>query len=108
MADSDWPNPPVLTSKPTDGQTLVYQASTNTWIPATISSSGITVPQTHEGAVSVTSAQNSTSAAVDLTTSEALANALKTSYNAAQVDIAAVIAALNTLLTELHTAGILS
>lgn len=38
----------------------------------------------------VTSAQNATTAAVDLTTSEGLANALKTNYNAAQVDIAAI------------------
>ena len=44
--------------------------------------------------VSLTSAQNATSAAVDLTTSEALANALKTNYNALQVDVAAIKAAL--------------
>jgi|GEM_PF-943367 len=44
--------------------------------------------------VSITSAQNSTAAATDLTTSEALANALKTQGNALQVDVAAIKAAL--------------
>ena len=44
--------------------------------------------------VSITSTQNSTAAATDLTTSEALANALKTNYNALQVDVAALKAAL--------------
>lgn len=45
-------------------------------------------------AVSITSTQNSTAAATDLTTTEALANALKTNYNAVQVDVAAIKAAL--------------
>jgi len=40
----------------------------------------------------LTSTQNATTAAVDLATSEALANALKTSYNALQADVAAILA----------------
>jgi hypothetical protein len=44
----------------------------------------------------LTSAQNATAAAVDLPTSEALANALKASYNALQADVAALSAALAT------------
>lgn len=54
----------------------------------------------------VTSSQNSTAAATDLTTAEALANALKTSYNAAQVDIVALrasVAALVVLVNDLRT-----
>jgi hypothetical protein len=42
----------------------------------------------------LTSTQNATAAAVDLATSEALANALKVSYNALQVDVAAIRASL--------------
>jgi len=45
-------------------------------------------------AVSITSAQNSTVAATDLPTTEALANALKTQGNALQTDVAAIKAAL--------------
>jgi hypothetical protein len=44
----------------------------------------------------LTSAQNATTAASDLATSEALANALQTSYNALQADVAALTAALAT------------
>ena len=65
-------------------------------IAPTNSSGGASAPI----AVALTSSQNATAAAVDLATAEALANALKTSYNAAQVDIAAI-------RTALITAGIL-
>ena len=44
----------------------------------------------------LTSAQNATTAAVDLPTSEALANALKANYNALQADVAAIAAAMAT------------
>jgi len=44
----------------------------------------------------LTSVQNATTAATDLTTSEALANALKANYNALQADVAALSAALAT------------
>ena len=47
-------------------------------------------------AVALTSSQNATTAATDLTTSEALANALKASYNQLQTDVAALRAALIT------------
>lgn len=67
----------------------------------------------------LTSSQNATTAAIDLTTSEALANALKanynqlqtdvaalrTSYNALQVDMAATLAKVNAELTALQLAG---
>jgi hypothetical protein len=43
----------------------------------------------------LTSAQNATTAAVDLPTSEALANALKANYNALQTDVAALVAAIS-------------
>lgn len=45
-------------------------------------------------AVVLTSAQNATAAAVDLPTAQALANALKASYNALQADVAALALAL--------------
>lgn len=58
----------------------------------------------------VTSAQNATTAAVDLPTSEALANALKVTANAEQVDIAAIhtwivgaAATINALQAEVAT-----
>lgn len=44
----------------------------------------------------LTSSQNATTAATDLATSEALANALKASFNALQADVAALTAALAT------------
>lgn len=47
-------------------------------------------------AVALTSVQNATAAAVDLPTSEALANALKANYNQLQADVAALRAALVT------------
>ena len=46
--------------------------------------------------VALTSTQNTTTAATDLGTAEALANALKVSYNALQVDLAALRTALIT------------
>lgn len=48
-------------------------------------------------AVALTSGQNATAAATDLTTSEALANALKANYNALQIDVAAILTALQGL-----------
>lgn len=45
----------------------------------------------------ITSSQNSTTAASDDTTGNALANALKTSYNAAQVDVATLFRAYDVL-----------
>ena len=44
--------------------------------------------------LALTSAQNATTAAVDLATSEALANALKANYNQLQTDVAALRTAL--------------
>ena len=49
--------------------------------------------------LSLTSSQNATATATDLATAVAMANALKTNYNALQVDVAA-------LLTALQTAGV--
>ena len=50
-----------------------------------------------ERTAAATSSQNSTAVASDDTTGDALANALKTSYNAAQVDVAALFTANTTL-----------
>ena len=68
---------------------------------------GLTVPQAAPAEYTITSSQNSTAAAVDLTTSEALANALKTSYNAAQTDIVGINTVVNNLIAALTTAGVL-
>jgi hypothetical protein len=46
-------------------------------------------------AVALASAQNATAAAVDLATAQALATALKASYNALQADVVALTAKLN-------------
>jgi hypothetical protein len=53
----------------------------------------------------LTSSQNATAAAVDLTTTEALANALKANYNQLQVDVANLRTAFNAELAALQTAG---
>lgn len=53
----------------------------------------------------LTSSQNATAAATDLTTSEALANALKANYNQLQTDVAAMRTALLALTAALRTAG---
>jgi acetyl-CoA acetyltransferase len=50
---------------------------------------------TQGAAVTLTSAQVATANATDLASAEALANALKTAYNALQVDVAALNAALS-------------
>lgn len=60
-----------------------------------------------QAAVTVTSAQVSTAAATDLTTAQALANALKTQGNAEQVDIAALTVLVNQLRTDLIALGLI-
>jgi len=49
----------------------------------------------------LTSTQNTTTAAVDLTTSEALANALKANYNALQTDVVALRATVAAIQADL-------
>src|SRR5687767_15802665 len=53
----------------------------------------------HGGTINMTatSSQNATTDASDDTTGDALANALKTSYNAAQVDLAAIFSSFESL-----------
>jgi uncharacterized protein YlxW (UPF0749 family) len=72
----------------------------------------VTVQAAHVGAVgaltssqagALTSSQNATAAATDLTTSEALANALKANYNQLQTDVAALRASYNQLQTDVAT-----
>lgn len=53
----------------------------------------------------LTSVQNATAAATDLPTSEALANALKVSYNALQADVVALRATVAALTTALEGTG---
>lgn len=53
----------------------------------------------------LTSSQNATAAATDLTTSEALANALKANYNQLQADVVALRTTVNSLLTALQVTG---
>jgi hypothetical protein len=53
----------------------------------------------------VTSSQEATANASDLATAQALANSLKTKYNAAQADIVALQAKVAAILTALKTAG---
>lgn len=74
-----------------------------------VTTQGAAVTLTSAAPSALTSSQNSTTTASDLATSEALANALKTAYNALQVDVAALrtvvgqlvvdVAALNTNLS---------
>ena len=54
----------------------------------------------NQAAVTLTSSQNATANGSDAGTTQTLANALKVSYNALQVDVAA----LNVLVTELRAA----
>lgn len=131
MAAGDtYKSPPLWGSEPADGQVPVYDKDTDTLVPTAIASIGspLTVPGSHIAAgaapSAATSSQNGTTNAsapsvgyvqAEAASTATLANALKVSYNAAQVDIAtlitelgAVTTKLNTLLTELATAGILS
>lgn len=57
-------------------------------------------------AAALTSSQNATANGSDATTTQALANALKVSYNAAQVDIAALRTKLNELIAALEAADL--
>jgi hypothetical protein len=59
-------------------------------------------------AVVLASGQNATTAAVDLGTSEALANALKANYNQLQADVVALQAQNAALIAILVTAGMLT
>lgn len=59
-----------------------------------------------EAAVVQTSVANNTTAAVDLATSEALANACKTQGNALVVDVAALVAEVNALRAALVALGL--
>lgn len=59
-----------------------------------------TLPAATADAPSTTSAQNTTTVATDLTTSEALANALQVSYNAAQADIVDMTIEVNALIAD--------
>ncbi len=70
---------------------------------------GTSVVTTQAAAVSavptLTSVQNTTTAAIDLPTAEALANALKANYNALQVDVVALRAWLVAEYAALTVAG---
>jgi hypothetical protein len=112
-------NPPLWSAAPTDGQVPVYSAALDELVPTAIASIGspLTVPQTGTALPAVTSTQNATAAAAtqtgsyvqaDAQTVATLANALKTSYNAAQVDIAALSAAVETLMDALEAAGVIT
>lgn len=115
---AEYANPPLLKSAPADGTIAQYELATDRWIPVTLGSlPAAVIPQTHIAAETPTSSQNATTNAsapsvgyvqAEAASTATLANALKVSYNAAQVDIAAIATKLNTLLTELATAGILS
>lgn len=98
----------TTTVKVLDGKTVETSRDIGRVGAPAAESTEIGNPAAHQAHVSVTSAQNATAAAVDLTTSEALANALKVSYNAAQVDVAAVIAGLNALIDSLIAAGLMA
>lgn len=124
------PNPPIFNDDdpPTDGQVLRWNATTQAWECVTVTAAAIDVPQAHiaqlSAASAVTSSQEATANAnaagvgylqADQATIVALLNSLKVKYNAAQVDVVALRAevvalttALNTALTELQTAGVLS
>lgn len=124
------PNPPLFdeSNPPAALQVLRLNAAGTAWEPAAITAAAVTVPQSHVAqvgaAAAVTSVQEATANAAaqsgsyvqaDVQSIAALANSLKIKYNAAQVDVAALRAevaalttALNTVMTELQTAGILS
>lgn len=53
----------------------------------------------------LTSSQEATANGSDLATTQALANSLKTKYNALQTDVATLRTALNAALSALQTAG---
>lgn len=78
------------------GEKLGFFGATPSGLPASASL----------GVVAVTSSQNATTNGSDAGTTQTLANALKVSFNAAQVDIAAVVAGHNALRAALLTLGL--
>jgi hypothetical protein len=61
----------------------------------------------NQAVVTLTAVTNSTAAATDLTTTEALANALKTQGNATVVDVAALKVEIDALRTALVNLGLI-
>lgn len=100
----------AISSAATWVSTKIYETNDSVYIGRTtadkIGFHGVTAVIQRAGsaqaAVTQTSAANATAAATDLTTSEALANALKTQGNALVVDVAA----LTVLVNELRAADV--
>lgn len=87
-AGDEYKNPPLWKSEPANGQVGVYEAASDTMVPTGVGSlPGATIPVTH---IATVTAPNAT----DLASAETLANANKV--------------AINLLITELTTAGIIS
>jgi hypothetical protein len=121
---AEYRNPPLLKAQPADGDVMQYDAASDTWNPVTLGSlPAAVIPQTHIAAeaapAAVTTGDLATTAATQTTpwgfASEAQAEAIATEFNKAVTDITALqseVAAnrtlVNTLLTELQTAGILA
>jgi hypothetical protein len=95
---AEFKNPALWSSAPADGQIGVYNAGTDSLDPTDPGeASGLTVPGTHIAQVASPNAQNPANVAytqADQTALAALANETK--------------AKLDTLLTELQTAGVLA
>lgn len=116
------PNPPIFSDNvtpPAPGQVLRLNAAGDGWEPVTITAAALAVPQAAiaqvAAAAALTAATVATADGSDPATTQALANALKTAVNALIADnvaqrnqVVALTTKLNTALTELATAGILT
>ena len=117
MAAGEFKNPPIIDDSsgavPANNTVLVYQASTDTWVPTAIASIGspLTVPQTHPTEPTETAVDVATTTATNTTpwgySTQAQANAIVTEINALVTDVATLITWADALQTKLTTAGIL-
>lgn len=112
MSAAEFPNPPILTEAPNDGDVVQYDLASNSWVPVSIADAGaITVPQAAPSEVTASSAALATTAPTQTTpwgfSTQAQGQAIITQGNANRTDIAALIVELDALQTKLTTAGIL-
>jgi hypothetical protein len=111
---AEFRNPPVIDGSagaPANATVLVYQASTDTWVPTAAASVGLlTVPQASPSVVAEGTSALATTAATQTTpwgfASEAQAEAIATKFNLAVTDITNIKTEIASIVTKLVTAGI--
>lgn len=109
---AEFKNPPILSAAPEDGDIMVYDLDSDTWVPGTVADAGaITVPQAHPTEPTATAIDVATTAPTNTTpygySTSAQALAIITQGNALVTDVAGLITWADALQAKLTTAGIL-